>query len=115
MITLALLLSGIGLWLMSIDTVFVALSGVLIASLFGGSSETLIPAIVGDEVGFRTSGRTLGIIYTVADLGSTLGPFVSLAVLDSELLTINEVYIACVGLILIAAAATFIASRKEAR
>jgi MFS family permease len=112
-ITFALILCGVGLWLMSIETVVIALIGVVLASLFGGSSETLIPAIIGDEVGQRTSGRTMGIIYTIADLGSTLGPFISLAILDSEILSINEVYIACIGLILIAAITTFIASRKE--
>jgi len=112
-ITLALIMCGVGLWLMSIDTVSIALVGVLLASLFGGSSETLIPAIIGDEVGQRTSGRTMGIIYTIADLGSTLGPFLSLAILDSMILTISEVYIVCIGLILIAAITTFIASRKE--
>jgi MFS family permease len=112
-ITFALILCGVGLWLMSIETVVIALIGVLLASLFGGSSETLIPAIIGDEVGQRTSGRTMGIIYTIADLGSTLGPFISLAILDSKILTISEVYIACIGLVLIAAITTFIASRKE--
>ena len=113
-IMVALIMSGIGLWLMMFRIVYLAFSGVLLASLFGGTSETLVPAIIGDEVGHQTSGRTLGIIYTIADLGATLGPIVTLAALDSTSLTISDVYLVCIGLILIAVVTAFNASRWEA-
>lgn len=112
-ITFALIMYSLGLWLMSFDLLNIALGGVLIASLFGGSSETLVPAIIGDEVGHQATGRTLGIIYSIADLGSTLGPIVSLAILDSTSLTVSDVYLACISLVFIAVVTTFIASRWE--
>jgi len=112
-ISLALIANGIGLWLMSVDALYLALFGVLLASLFSGSAETLIPAIIGDNIGNKASGRILGVIYIAADLGSTLGPIFSLALIDSAYLNIGELYRACVVLLLIGSVIAFIASRSE--
>jgi MFS family permease len=114
-ILIALIASGLGLWLMSVDVIYLALFGALLASVFGGSAETLIPAIIGDETGGKASGRSLGMIYLAADLGATIGPIVSLAIIDSSYLSVGELYRACIALLIFAVIITSIASKSEGR
>ena len=114
-ILFALIASGSGLLLMSVDVLYLGLFGALLASLFGGSAETLIPAIIGDETGGKVAGRTLGIIYIAADLGATIGPIVSLALIDSNYLNIGELYRVCIVLVMVAVIVTSIVSKNESR
>ena len=88
----AAFIGAIGIWLMSSTWLALALFGALLAQFAGGSTETLIPAIAGDQIGRNTRGRALGIVYTFGDLGSTLGPPVALGLLNAGNINIPTIY-----------------------
>jgi len=112
-IAVTMLAIGAGLGLMSAEAAALALVGGLFVSLFRGSAETLLPAIIGDTVRDDSAARVLGIVYIGADLGAMLGPVVSLALLDNTGMTVREMYLLCIILLIISAAVAFIASRSE--
>lgn len=87
-----MLLGGLGMWLMSLKLPGLALIGGFLAPIMGGSVETLVPAIVGDRIGQARRGRALGLIYTLADLGSTLGPPLALGLLNAGRLPLAGIY-----------------------
>jgi MFS family permease len=91
-IALTLLIGGIGIWLMSEQSMIVALIGAFLAPITGTSVETLIPAIAGDRIEKAAHGRALGLIYTVADLGSTLGPPAALGILNAGIFPLPVLY-----------------------
>jgi MFS family permease len=91
-VAVTVLLGGVGVWLMSVKLPILALIGGFVAPVIGGSVESLVPAIVGDRVGQAQHGRALGLIYTVADLGSTLGPPLALGLLNAEWLSLAGIY-----------------------
>ena len=92
MIGLAMILGGVCLWLMSGEIRNLALIGALLVPVAGSSTETLIPAIAGDLVPKRLRSRALGLINTAGDLGATIGPFAALGALNSEWLSLVEIY-----------------------
>ena len=112
-IAVTMLAIGAGLGLMSAEAAALALVGGLFVSLFRGSAETLLPAIIGDAVRDESAARVLGIVYIGADLGAMLGPIVSLALLDNTGMTVREMYLLCIILLVISAVIAFIASRSE--
>jgi MFS family permease len=73
-LTIALILGGAGLWLMSFPGLISALTGALLATISAGGIQGLVPATVGDCIGADQQSRALGIVFTVGDLGSALGP-----------------------------------------
>ena len=73
-LTLALILGGLGLWLMSFPILIPALAGALLATISAGGIQGLVPATVGDWIGVGQQSRALGIVFTVGDFGSALGP-----------------------------------------
>jgi MFS family permease len=85
-------LGGIGVWLMTAKVPALALVGGFVAPVVGGSVGSLVPAIVGDRFSQTHRGRALGLIYTVADLGSTLGPPLALGLLNAEWMSLGEIY-----------------------
>ncbi len=88
-------LGGLGLWLMGVPNLAVGLSGGFLSQITGGSIASLVPAISGDRVNKSQHGRALGIIYTLGDLGSTLAPPIALALLDAQIVSIQQIYQAC--------------------
>jgi MFS family permease len=90
-LAVTVLLGGVGLWLMSLKLPALALLGGFLAPVTG-SVETLVPAIVGDRVRQARRGRTLGLVYTLADLGSTLGPPLALALLNVGWISLGDIY-----------------------
>jgi len=88
----AIVLGALGFWLMSSDIRSIALIGAFLVPIAGSSTETLIPAIAGDHVPENLRSRALGLINTAGDLGATIGPFAALGVLNSGLLSLNEIY-----------------------
>jgi MFS family permease len=94
-----LLLGGIGVWLMAEPLLMLAVLGALVTPVIGASVESLVPAVVGDHSRGVLNGRLLGIVYIFADLGSTLGPMVGLGLLDAGVMTLEQLYHACFGLI----------------
>ena len=57
---------------MSTPLVGWALIGAVLAKVTGGSVESLVPALAGDQIEKSVQGRVLGVVYTIGDLGSTL-------------------------------------------
>lgn len=91
-IGIALIFGGLGLWFMSGDIRTLALIGAFLMPLAGSSTETLVPAIIGDRVPEDLRSRALGLINTAGDLGATIGPFAALGALNSGWLTLGEIY-----------------------
>lgn len=91
-IGLAMILGGLGLWLMSGEMRTLALIGALLVPVAGSSTETLIPAIAGDRVPNNLRSRALGLINTAGDLGATIGPFAALGILNSGWLSLGGIY-----------------------
>jgi len=91
-IGLAMILGGLSLWLMSGEIRSLALIGAFLVPLAGSSTETLIPAIVGDRVPKNLRSRALGMINTAGDLGATISPFAALGALNSGWLSLGGIY-----------------------
>ena len=88
----AMILGGLGLWLMSGEIRSLALFGAFLVPFAGSSTETLIPAIAGDRVPKKLRSRALGLINTAGDLGATIGPFAALGALNSGWFSLGEIY-----------------------
>jgi MFS family permease len=91
-IGLAMVLGGLGLWLMSGEIRSLALIGAFLVPIAGSSAETLVPAIAGDRVPINLRSRALGLINTAGDLGATIGPFAALGALNSDWLPLSGIY-----------------------
>jgi sugar phosphate permease len=91
-IGLAMILGGLGLWLMSGEINSLALMGAFLVPVAGSSAETLIPAIAGDRVPKNLRSRALGLINTAGDLGAMIGPFAALGILNSDWLSLSGIY-----------------------
>ena len=91
-IGLAMILGGLGVWLMSGEIRSLALIGAFLVPVAGSSTETLIPAITGDRVSKNLRSRALGLINTAGDLGAMIGPFVALGALNLGWLSLSEIY-----------------------
>ena len=91
-IGMAMILGGLGLWLMSGEIRGLALFGAFLVPIAGSSTETLIPAITGDQVPKNLRSRALGLINTAGDLGATIGPFAALGALNIGWLSLGGIY-----------------------
>ena len=110
---IAFCINAAGMLLMKNPLYLFALLGALFTSVIGGSVDSLIPAVIGDQTNPETTGRVLGLTYIFADLGSTLGPLVSLAMLDASILTLDNLYQASAVLLFLAAGLSLFAARGE--
>ena len=106
-IGLAMVLGGLGLWLMSGEIYSLAMIGAFLVPLAGSSSETLIPAIAGDRVPKKLHSRALGLINTAGDLGATIGPFAALSSINLGWFSLGEIYKIAGGLFAIVAVLAF--------
>ena len=88
-----------GTWMMSGQLFSLAILGALIASISGGGVQSLVPAIVGDQVRQAQHGRVLSAIYSLGDIGSALGPPLALWLMDK--ISISSLYRFCAGLFLV--------------
>jgi MFS family permease len=73
-----LLIGMLGIFVMSLPQVILAVTGALIASLTAGGAPSLAGALIGDQAPPEQQGRTLGAVYSIADLGSAIGPVFAL-------------------------------------
>ncbi len=73
--------------------------GLPLTSVASGSNQGLSTALVGDLSGKGRHGRFLGILFTVGDLGSAIGPPLAYALLP--LWGIQGVYALCVALLVV--------------
>jgi MFS family permease len=88
----AIVLGSLGLWLMSGRIRSLALFGAFLVPIASSSTETLIPAVAGDQVAEKLRSRALGLINTAGDLGATIGPFAALGAINSEWLSLADIY-----------------------
>lgn len=85
-------LGTLGIWLMTAEIPWIAISGSFCMVFASTSAETLVPAIIGDRIAPQVYGRALGITNAIADLGSALGPVAALWVIDAGMLSLKETY-----------------------
>jgi MFS family permease len=101
-----------GLWLMSLQIAAVAVIGALIATISAGSIQSLVPAIIGDQAGVGEPSRVIGVVYTIGDLGSAIGPVFGLMLVP--LIGLGSVYQICAVLFgLVGIFAAFLAFREQ--
>jgi DHA1 family multidrug resistance protein-like MFS transporter len=90
-----LLFGTLGMVLMSLPVVLPAVLGGLMASASTAGIQALVSSIVGDRVAPDLRSRVLGVIFTIGDLGSALGPSVGLGLIP--VVGLNAVYMGCAG------------------
>ncbi|MCJ7623553.1 MAG: MFS transporter [Anaerolineaceae bacterium] len=88
-----------GLWFMSLPILALAILGILLASVTAGGIQSLVPAIIGDQVKEEHRSRTLSIAFTFGDLGSALGPPLALGLLPH--IGLENIYLLCAGLFIL--------------
>jgi MFS family permease len=86
-------IGSIGLWIMGLAMPLLAVGGAILATISAGSIQGLVPAIIGDETNHRQKSRALGVVFTIGDLGSALGPVIGLMLIP--VLGIGEVIQLC--------------------
>jgi DHA1 family multidrug resistance protein-like MFS transporter len=91
--SVVLLFGTLGMVLMSLPVVLPAVLGGLIASASTAGIQTLVSSIVGDRVAPDLRSRVLGVIFTIGDLGSAVGPSVGLGLIP--IIGLNAVYMGC--------------------
>jgi MFS family permease len=72
------------------------LAGVSLGAIAGGSVQALVTALTGDLVSHAQRGRAIGLLHTVGDLGSAVGPPIAYALMP--LIALRGVYLLCAGL-----------------
>jgi MFS family permease len=72
------------------------LTGVALVAVTSSSVQSLVIALAGDLVGQARRGRAVGLVHTVGDLGSAVGPPVAYALLPG--LGLSGVYLLCAAL-----------------
>ena len=63
------------------------------ATISAGSIQSLVPAIIGDRTGIGEQSRVIGVVYTIGDLGSAIGPMFGLMLVP--LIGLGNVYQIC--------------------
>lgn len=107
------LLGALGLWLMSLPTLTIAIAGIALAALTGGSIQSLAPAIIGDHIQHTRRGRAIGLIYILGDLGSTIGPPLALGLISAGTTSIAAIYRGCGILFAVVGVFALVSMRRE--
>jgi len=109
----ALLLALVGMTMMSFPEPSLALTGAVVISVMTGGISALSSAIIGDRVSGQWYGRSIGLLYTLRDLGATIGPPIALGL--TPLIGLKLVFQLTAGLIGIAALAALWMTIHEQR
>ena len=86
----------ISMTLVAWDAPTAILTGVALGAVTVGSVQALVTALTGDVVSLAQRGRAIGLLHTVGDLGSAIGPLVAYALMPW--VGLRGVYLLCVGL-----------------
>lgn len=89
-ITLSMSCGAGGLWLMGSQSLWIAAAGALLAAVASGAVHSLAPALIGDHPETAHRNRALGLLFTLGDLGSAIGP--SLALGGLALFSLSTIY-----------------------
>ncbi|MEE8392306.1 MAG: MFS transporter [Anaerolineae bacterium] len=95
-VTWGLGIGVISLTLMAQTAPAAILTGISLAAVTVGSVQALTIALAGDLVSETQRGRAIGLLHTVGDFGSAIGPPVAYALLPE--IGLNGVYLLCAGL-----------------
>jgi MFS family permease len=87
---------AVGLALLTGSTPAMILAGIALGAVAGGSVQAIATALTGDLVEQEQRGRAIGLVHTVGDLGSAIGPLVAYAFLPWT--GLGVVYLLCAGL-----------------
>jgi MFS family permease len=96
-----LTLGAVGVYFSGSASILLALLGAMIAAVAGGGVNSLAPAITGDSIHETRHGRALGLLYTVGDFASAIGPPIALSLVEA--MPIRVIYRLCSSLFLAAA------------
>ncbi len=86
-----LLLGAVGMIFLVRGELIVILLGICFSAFAGGSVQALVTTRTGDLVELSERGKAIGLLHTVGDFGSALGPIAAYALL--RWITINELYL----------------------
>jgi MFS family permease len=92
----ALALGAISFGLMSQCAPVAILVGIALGAMVSGGVQALVVALTGDLAGQTQRGRAIGLVHSVGDLGSAVGPPVAYALLPR--MELRGVYLLCAGL-----------------
>ena len=84
-----------GFSLLAIGAPLATLVGIPLTAITGGSNQGLSTALVGDLGGVGQRGRRLGLLFTIGDLASAIGPPLAYALIP--LLGTEGVYLLIAG------------------
>lgn len=91
------LLPGVaGFSLLAVGLPFTTLVGVPLTAITGGSNQGLSTALIGDLSNGGRQGRRLGVLFTIGDLASAIGPPLAYALIP--LVGISSLYLLVAGL-----------------
>ncbi len=82
-ISVALAVGAAGLAGMNLDRFLWAGLGALLVALSGPGIQALAPAIIGDRLSVQRRSRGLGVVFSLGDLGSAIGPPLAFALIPS--------------------------------
>lgn len=108
-----LLLALAGILLMSQTMPLAAFSGAILISLMTGGVSALCSALIGDRLAEEWRGRSVGLLYTLRDLGATVGPPIALSL--TPLIGLGRVYRLTAGLLAAALLVALVMSVREGR
>jgi MFS family permease len=94
--TVGLAIGILGMVLMAWSTPVAILTGISLGAVAGGSVQALVIALTGDLVNQAQRGRAIGLLHTVGDFGSAVGPSVAYALMPW--MGLQGVYLLCAGM-----------------
>lgn len=90
-----LAIAALGMFLMSQDGLLTLLPGIVFGAIASGGIQSLAAVLVGDWVQGHYQGRAIGLVHTVGDLGSAVGP--PLAYMLLPWIGLSWLYLLCAG------------------
>ncbi len=99
-VTVGLIAGVAGFGLLAWDILISALIGILLVATAKGSIQSLATAMTGDAVSHAQRGRAIGLLHTVGDFASAVGP--SLAYWLLPWIELSSLYIACASIFALA-------------
>ncbi len=91
-----LVIGAISMVLVTWNAPAAILVGISLGAVTGGSVQALVVALTGDLASQTQRGHAIGLVHTVGDLGSAVGPPVAYALLPG--IGLHGVYLLCAGL-----------------
>jgi MFS family permease len=101
-VMLSLIAGVVGFGLLAGNVLGSVLIGILLVAAVKGSVQSLATAMTGDAVSHRQRGRAIGLLHTIGDFASAVGPGIAYWLLPW--LELSSLYIACAGIFALALA-----------